>query len=751
MLLNSNGKSLNRGFAKKQPYYRPESTPDTQAKEHHNMQTTSKTDRQLEQQIQLEEIRLLHGGTPFSYTASFFIALIVYFVLFDHVETQRNLDIWLYTILCVLFVRSVDSYFFLTSSKQEQRKISWRIRFMVGTGIAGFCWGLLPWLGYSPQVEYFTFIIVCLVGVMAGSLSTLSYRWESMALFLLPASLLLVFRVIIEDKNFSSSTSMVLVVFIFFSLSAGRRIFTNTQQNIRLRLEADHRERAIELMHQKQALHLQNTPLAIIEFDINFNVTEWNTAAEHIFGYSRKEALDENIMRLILPRDSSSEAEKLWQRLLNYEAVIGTIIENKTKSKKPIFCEWFITPLTDDKNNIVGIAAMALDITDKKQTERTIIKSKEEAEKANQAKSDFLSNMSHELRTPLNAILGFTQLLKYEKTLTEKQLSHVNEINNAGNLLLELVNQILDLARIEKGHLQLSMEKTTLSSCFKECQSMIAPLAEQNNLSLNIKTETDGYVIADFTRLKQVMLNLLSNAIKYNTENGSVSINVIQKENNIIRISVIDKGKGISKELQHEIFQPFNRLNAASNIEGTGIGLSISKQLIEMMNGSIGVNSKVNEGSEFWIELTGKLGFTTAIENESKPAFLNNTLVSDSIAMQKILVAEDNPTNQNLILNQLETLGYSVDITANGQEALNKMVNNDYQLLITDCNMPLVDGYKLAKTIRSRGNNDLPIIAITANAFPEIKAECLDAGMNGIITKPVDLNTLKKTLEQYLN
>jgi PAS domain S-box-containing protein len=706
-------------------------------------------DKSLNQQIRLEEIRLLYGGTPFSYTASFIIALIIYFVLRGHVASEQNLTIWLSAILVILLIRSVDSYRFSRLNKQQQQENSWRTRFILGTAIAGFCWGLLPWLGYSPEIEYFAFIIVCLVGVIAGSLSTLSYRWETMALFLLPASLLLVFRLLVEGQNFSNATSFVLAVFIFFSLSAGKRIFNNTQQNIRLRIEADNRERAIELMHQKQALHLQNTPLAIIEFDIDFRITEWNKAAEKIFGYSREEAIDENILRLILPRDSSSEAEKLWQRLLNFEAVIGTIIENKTKSGTLIFCEWYVTPLTDDQKNIVGIAAMALDISEKKSNELAILKSKEEAEKANQAKSDFLSSMSHELRTPLNAILGFTQLLKYEKNLSDKQYSHINEISNAGNLLLELVNQILDLARIEKGHLQLSMEQVNLSDIFQECRAMISPLAEQSDLTLDIKSETRGYVIADYTRLKQVMLNLLSNAIKYNVKNGSVSLKILQKENGIVRISVTDTGTGISEDLLQEIFQPFNRLNAACNIEGTGIGLSISKQLVEMMNGSIGVNSKVSTGSEFWIELHGKLDITTAIENESRPPS-NTPLPAEASSTQNILVAEDNPTNQTLILSQLAALGYTADLAKNGQEALNKMVNNEYQLLITDCNMPLVDGYKLARTIRERGNQKLPIIALTADAFPEKKAECLKAGMDDQLTKPVNLQTLREILEKYL-
>ncbi len=704
----------------------------------------------LSQHIRLEEIRLLYGGTPFSYTASVVIALIIYSVLLDHVASQQNLNIWLSIILGVLFVRSIDSYRFAKRTQQQQLDNSWRIRFFIGTGVAGFCWGLLPWLGYSAEIEYFSFILVCLVGVVAGSLSTLSYRWETLALFLLPASVLLILRLLVEDKDFFTATSFVLLVFIFFSLSAGKKIFNNTQQNIRLRFEADSREQAIELMHQKQALHLQNTPLAIIEFDIELNVTEWNTAAENIFGYSHDEAIGDNIMRLVLSRDSSIEAEKLWQRLLNYEAVTGSVIENKTKSKQTIYCEWFVTPLTGDENEIVGIAAMALDITDKKQNELAIIKSKEEAEKANQAKSDFLSSMSHELRTPLNAILGFTQLLKYEKSLTEKQQSHISEISNAGNLLLELVNQILDLARIEKGHLQLSMEKVALADCFKEVRAMISPLAEKNDLSLDINIEADGYVIADYTRLKQVMLNLLSNAIKYNVEHGSVCLKALQKEDGLVRISVIDSGKGISQEQLQEIFLPFNRLNAASNIEGTGIGLSISKQLVEMMNGNIGVHSTVNEGSEFWIELAGNLNVEITSKHEEQASLNEQTLASKSDAKHNILVAEDNPTNQTLIMSQLEALGYTAELVENGQEALNKMVNNDYQLLLTDCNMPLVDGYKLAQMIRERGNHSLPIVALTADAFPEKKAECLKAGMNDHITKPVDLQTLKDTLEKYL-
>ena len=709
---------------------------------------TDQDKEKLNLQIRHEETKLLYGGIGFSFTAAVTISLISYGILYNHVESNFNLSIWLGIILSVMLIRSIDSYRFSKGNKQEQLKNSWRIRFFIGTGAAGFCWGLLPWLGYSTSIEYFAFIIVCQLGVISGSLSTLSYRWETLALFLLPSSVLLIAKLIVDHQHFSNITSIVLTVFIFFSLSAGIRIFKNTQQNILLRIKAYNREKAIAIMHQKQALHLQNTPLAIVEFGSDLNITEWNTAAQEIFGYTREEALNENIIRLIIPRDSALDAEKIWERLLNHEALTGTIFKNKTKYSKPILCEWFVTPITNEKNEIISVAAMAMDITEKKQTETAILKSKEEAEEANHAKSEFLSIMSHELRTPLNAILGFTQLLNYEKTLSNEQQSHLNEINNAGNLLLELVNQILDLSRIEKGHVQLSIEKIDLCSMFEKCHSMVSPLALKNNITLNIETQIDGYVIADYTRLKQVMLNLLSNAIKYNNENGSITTNVSLKESSV-RISIIDTGTGIADEFLSEIFQPFNRLSNDSTIEGTGIGLSISKQLIEMMGGSIGVSSKINDGSIFWIELPGALNTNISIEkNESQ--LKKSTIVNPEQCKSNILVAEDNPTNQALILNQLKSFGYTVDMVANGQEALDQLAINTYDLLITDCNMPVMDGYNLVKNIREGGNTILPIIAITADAFPERKRKCKEAGANDHLVKPVDLSTLKKVVSKYL-
>jgi CheY-like chemotaxis protein len=294
------------------------------------------------------------------------------------------------------------------------------------------------------------------------------------------------------------------------------------------------------------------------------------------------------------------------------------------------------------------------------------------------------------------------------------------------------------------------MEKIDISNIFEQCHSMVSPLALKNNITLNIEKQIDGYVIADYTRLKQVMLNLLSNAIKYNKNHGTITLNAIQKEYNITRISITDTGIGVPEKYIDEIFQPFNRLSADSTIEGTGIGLSISKQLIERMDGSIGVKSKFGEGSVFWIELSGDLKTGTTEEhkvNSSEQLTMNTSTQN----ITHILVAEDNPTNQALILTQLKTLGYHADIVSNGEEALDKLADHTYDLLITDCNMPIIDGYTLVKTIREGGNNILPVIAITADAFPEKKVKCLELGVNEQLIKPVDLSTLKQAIENSLH
>jgi signal transduction histidine kinase/CheY-like chemotaxis protein len=581
--------------------------------------------RTMESRIQLEEIRMLYGSMMFSMLATFMVSLIMYLVLLGHANSDEYLSAWFGVMVTSILLRSWDTYRFTGSTPEEQRRKSWGTRFLAGSTFAGFWWGMLSWLGYSAENEYQTLIVVCIVGVAGGSLSTLSYRWHTIVFFLMPALLLLELRLVLETNDFFQVVSYLLAVFILFTLSTSRRAYKNSNQNIRLRIEAAFRQDA----------------------------------------------------------------------------------------------------LTSAKN---------------------------EAEQANEAKSIFLSNMSHELRTPLNAIIGYTQLLQHDDSLKQGQQDNIKEINVAGGLLLELVNQVLDLASIEEGNLKLSMEPVALRSVVKECASLVQPLADKNHVRLDCATGYNGHVIADHTRLKQVMLNLLSNAIKYNHAFGSVEVSCVPAGDNRVRIEVKDSGCGIPHDKLGGLFEPFNRLEVnTKKIEGTGIGLAISKKLTEMMKGVLEVESAVGRGSTFRVELATCAGNKVHGTTAAEPARLDNLAIDggELKQVQKILVVEDNPTNLKLISSQLSSLGYSTDLASNGNEALEMTRSRNYALVLTDCNMPVMDGYEL--TAELRRNDDLtPVIALTADAFPEREQECLAAGMNGRMIKPVSLQQLDSMLEKWL-
>jgi signal transduction histidine kinase/CheY-like chemotaxis protein len=579
----------------------------------------------MESRIQLEEIRMLYGSMKFSMLATFAVSLIMFLVLLGHASSTEYLLLWFAITVAAILVRSWDTYRFIKASPDEQSKKSWGTRFLIGSTFAGFWWGMLSWLGYSAENEYQTLIVVCIVGVAGGSLATLSYRWHTIVLFLMPALLILELRLIFDHIEFFEIVSYLLAVFILFTLSTSRRAYKNSNQNIRLRIEADFREDALRA-------------------------------------------------------------------------------------------------------------------------------AKNEAEHANEAKSIFLSNMSHELRTPLNAIIGYAQLLEHDESLNQKQRANIREINDAGELLLELVNQVLDLSSIEEGNLDVSIEPVVLQDVLHECKSLVLPLADKNHIRLDFITDFTGCVMADHTRLKQIILNLLSNAIKYNRPNGMVNVRCSHAADNRVRIEVSDTGYGIPDNKLNSLFDPFNRLDInPKRIEGTGIGLTISKKLTEMMKGTLNVQSEISRGSTFWIELESSRSNTGRDMHEdlTDPASTLHADNSDLMHEQKILIVEDNPSNLKLISSQIGVLGYKADLASNGKEALEMTAENEYALVITDCNMPVMDGYELTTEIR-KNDSRIPVIALTADAFPEREQECLTAGMNARMVKPVSLIQLGNMLETWI-
>jgi signal transduction histidine kinase/CheY-like chemotaxis protein len=413
-----------------------------------------------------------------------------------------------------------------------------------------------------------------------------------------------------------------------------------------------------------------------------------------------------------------------------------------------------ITALRDEYGAIIGYLLIGTDNSVRKRFESELNEAMAAADKANRAKSEFLSSMSHELRTPLNAILGFAQLMETgspSPTVTQKR--NIDQILKAGWYLLELINEILDLALIESGKLTLWNEPVSLAEVVIECRAMIEPQARKRGLGMTFPHfEIPHFIMADRTRVKQVLINLLFNAIKYNRPQGAVAVECKLLEPDSIRISVRDTGIGLAPEQLSQLFQPFNRLGKeATAEEGTGIGLVVTKRLVQLMGGTIDADSTVGEGSVFWVEfpLTAAPQFAVL---ESGNAAAPKPQVADGTPMRTLLYVEDNPANLELV-EQLVARRSDLRLlsAADGTLGIEYARACLPEVILMDINLPGVSGIEAMKILRADpATAHIPIIALSANAVPRDIERGLEAGFFNYITKPIVVSQFMDALDVAL-
>ena len=499
---------------------------------------------------------------------------------------------------------------------------------------------------------------------------------------------------------------------------------------------------------------------ALMATDPSGIITDVNKQMEALTGCTRDELIGAPFKNYFTEPE---RAEAAIKRVLHEKKLTNYELTARARDGQETVVSYNATTFYDRDQKLQGVVATARDVTERKRLDQLLQESNVElgraklvAEKANLAKSDFLSSMSHELRSPLNAILGFAQLLDLSSTQppTHRQKANIDQILQAGWYLLELINEILDLALIESGKLSLSLEPISLPEVLHDCQAMIDPQAQKSGIQMSFPEFDNPYFVkADRTRIKQVIINLLSNAIKYNRAHGSVEVTCYPSTAQRIRIRVQDTGEGLSPEKLAQLFQPFNRLGQeASAEEGTGIGLVVSKRLVELMEGEIGVESIVGVGSVFWIELNLAAAVPFAIDSDDEPLMPIPALIHQQTGLRTLLYVEDNRANMQLV-EQIITCRPDLRLLGaeDGTRGIALARTHQPKVILMDINLPGISGIQALKILREDPiTARIPVLAISANAMPRDIEKGLKAGFFRYLTKPIKIDEFLQALDMAL-
>jgi PAS domain S-box-containing protein len=555
----------------------------------------------------------------------------------------------------------------------------------------------------------------------------------------------------------SAGIFLLIVAFVFQAVRNQVRQLTT----LKTRAEAASRAKNQFMQRMQESETRQRTIMntifgALITADDEGNIESFNPAAEQMFGYRAGEIIGKNALMLVPKEKHISYSVAVMGMTGSSE---GTLKKDFTISARRRDGSEFPVSLAISNMMIEGrhmYTAIVMDITDRIEAETSILEAKEKAESSDRAKSEFLATMSHEIRTPMNGILGMSELL-LDSRLNSRQYQLISRIQQSGRLLMHLINDVLDLSRIEANRLQLNPEPFDIYALIAETGLLFHDQATHKKLELHCDIEPgmDHTWIGDITRLRQVLNNLMANAIKF-THTGSVTLSLeagdITPHDACLRFAVRDTGIGISKQAQSHIFDSFSQADGSTTRRygGSGLGLTICRKLVHLMDGEIGVISDDDRGSEFWFRV--RLPRTEASARAAVPAQVEPKDIHPLDA--DILLVEDNMINREVATYMLESMQCRVTVAADGSEALVLLKTHDFDLILMDCQMPVMDGYRATSEIRRSEaelpDHHVPIVALTADVMNDACEKCLAAGMDDYLSKPLTLAALYTTLSGHL-
>lgn len=534
---------------------------------------------------------------------------------------------------------------------------------------------------------------------------------------------------------------------------------------------------AVEMLRRYRSLY-ENTIEGIFQLSADYRLISVNQSMAEMLGFQNtEEMLSQKVNSLSYCFADADDADTFYRQLKETGKVIHFERQGCRRDGSLFWASWSARAVYDDQQNLLRIEGSLVDITlrfDKEQAELD----REAANASSRAKSQFLATMSHEIRTPMNGMLGMIELLRMTK-LDDTQVRYAETARRSGEQLLAIINDILDFSKIEVNKLELEHTEFELTLLLEDLRSLYQPQTDEKQLQLTVDYPPiahDYLLRGDSLRLRQVLSNLLSNAIKF-TEHGSVALNVLNQhetEQGITLCFVVeDTGIGIASEAQANVFEAFSQADGSTTRKfgGTGLGLTICKRLVSLMGGDIQLTSEPNKGSCFSFTITLEKILRTAAPAAQEKTLLSNSSLSPSSSSggtsimtdtstvnqptRRVLLVEDNATNQMLAIAMLENLEFDVDLASNGLEALEAFEQNHYQMILMDCQMPEMDGFEATRSIRQREQlkkaQPVPIIALTANAFASDRERCLAVGMNDYLAKPFSIDQLSAKLSIYLD